>query len=511
MRAPADVTRHLRTTWIILTMAVAMPAAAFEWTPQGTIADGGQFDAVRGPQDHIHLISSQYYQLDREGAVLLSENVGDGHSGDLDFPPAVAVGADGGVHVVTRHDGDYEGGNDIRYRRRDPGGSWDRDYYVGSRERRNYVVSVATVDGPVYVSYTVAGDNVWGDVRLWEAGASSATEIGDIGGIWRGDNGTRMRANHERVFLVSGVPDPGGTAYLLHAQPGGDFVGELVANTHGHTAGSDRRGFSDVVIDGTGHAHFTYGAYHTVHYNRYDEHGQQVYGSDIQIADGLGDWHMSSGLSAVGASDDGLTVVAVMLQANGSQQASDSDLLTTHSLDGGATWSSPVDTGLNTDGGEGRLLPRIVGVGNHFCLFYKDADSNTISLATAYVERDADGDGYTSDEDCDDNDVHVYPGADEHCSDGLDNDCDGQTDGDDTDCGGTGDDDDAVGDDDDASGDDDDDDDDSAGPAGDDDGAGGGCECSTSVGSSTATAVVAVGFTLVGWRLRRRPSVCSSS
>ena len=472
------------TPWfaVLLTGALvgaALPAGAQEWTPRGTVAEGGQFDAVRGPQDQIHLVSSKYSQLDRDGNVLLSEDVGDGHQGDLDFPPAIAAGSDGSVHLVTRHDGDYEGGNDIRYRRRAAGGSWDRDYLVGSRQRRNYVVSVATVGGPVYVSYTVAGDNVWGDVRLWEAGASSATSLGDIGGIWRGDNGTRMRANHERVFLVSGVPDPGGTAYLLHAEPGSGIVGDLVASTHGHTAGSDRRGFSDVAVDGTGHAHFTYGAYHTVHYNRFDERGQQVYGSDIQIADGLGDWHMSTGLSAVGASDDGLTVVAVMLQANGTQQASDSDLLTAHSLDGGATWSAAADTGLNTDGGEGRLLPRIVAVGNHFCLFYKDADSGSISLATMVVQRDADGDGFDSEVDCDDGDVHVYPGADEHCSDGVDNDCDGLVDGDDEECGGTGDDDD---DDDDVADDDDlgdDDDDDSADPGDDDDGGEGGCECSS--------------------------------
>jgi len=40
---------------------------------------------------------------------------------------------------------------------------------------------------------------------------------------------------------------------------------------------------------------------------------------------------------------------------------------------------------------------------------------------------DADGDGFNSDEDCDDGDPTVYPGADEQC-DEIDNDCDGEVD-----------------------------------------------------------------------------------
>ena len=452
------------------------PAGAqpLTWTQHGTVAQGSQFDAAPGPEGHVHLISSRYYVFDSSGAVLADEDPGDGHQGELDFPPAIAVGDDGSVHVVTRHDGDFEGGNDIRYRRRSAGGSWDRDYLVGLRERRNYVVGVAYVGGPVYLAYTRAGDNVWGDVRLWEAGESGATELGDIGGIWRADTGIRMRSNGDRLFLASGVPDPGGTAYLLHAQAGGGLVGELVANTWSHTSGSERRGFVDTYVDGVGHAHFTYGAYHEVYYNRYDPWGERVFGSDIRLGDGLGDWHMSAGLSAVGASDDGETVVAVMLVANGSQQASDSDLLWTYSLDSGQHWSEPEDLGVNTNGGEGRLMPRIAAVGNDFLLFYKDSGTGSISLMTMYVERDDDGDGYTSDVDCDDDDPAVHPGAAEECSDGVDNDCDGDVDGDDTDCGGA-DDDDTVGDDDDTADDDDDTaaDDDAGHPPGGD----GGCEC----------------------------------
>lgn len=52
-----------------------------------------------------------------------------------------------------------------------------------------------------------------------------------------------------------------------------------------------------------------------------------------------------------------------------------------------------------------------------------DADSGADSGEPAPIE-DADGDGASDDEDCDDGDATVYPGADEICGDGVINDCD---------------------------------------------------------------------------------------
>ncbi len=484
------------------------------WTSHGSVAEGSQFDAVRGPDDRVHLASSRYYQLDVDGTVLVDEGMADGHQGALDFPPAIAASLDGAVHLVTRHDGGFEEGNDIRYRRRSPAGSWDRDYLVGSRERRNYVVGAAKVGTRVVVAYTVAGSDVWGDVRLWEAGETSAMPLGDVGGIWRADTGLRLRSNGTRLFLASGKPDPGGAAYLLHATAEGDVAVTLASNTWTHQPGGGRRGFVDLQTDALGHAHLTYGSQHQAWYSRYDDAGQPVH-TDVPIGSDLGDWHMSVGLSAVAASDDGQSVVAVMLQADGSQQASNSDLLWTYSLDGGATWAPQADLGVNTHGGEGRQLPRLVAIGDSFLLLYVDTAAGGISLMTMYVEHDEDGDGWTADQDCDDGDPAVHPDADEICDDGIDNDCDGLRDEDDPDCPDPVDDDDLADDDDSAVWPDDDDsaawpDDDDAADDDDDSALPGivqDCGCSSGAGGA-ATPVSAL-LVLAAGLLRRRGS-CGS-
>ena len=106
---------------------------------------------------------------------------------------------------------------------------------------------------------------------------------------------------------------------------------------------------------------------------------------------------------------------------------------------------------------------------------------------------DEDADGYAStdcgEDDCDDTDDTIHPGADEICDDGLDNDCDGAVDVEDGDCVEI----------------DDDDDDDTVGGEGGLVEIGAGCTCRQATTTrGLALPLLLVGFALVGRRRLRR-------
>ena len=90
-----------------------------QWDYKGPVMDGMQFDVEMGQDGRFHIITSSYYELDENGKVLVKDtSVGDERQGSIDFAPAIGVGKDGDVHIVTRHGGSWKSGHQIRYRKR---------------------------------------------------------------------------------------------------------------------------------------------------------------------------------------------------------------------------------------------------------------------------------------------------------------------------------------------------------------------------------------------------------
>lgn len=343
---------------------------AAEWSAPVKVAEDGQFDAAVGPDGRIHLVSSRYVQLDAEGRVLLTENVGDGRQGALDFPPAIAVARDGAVHIVTRHGGDYNSGHEIRYRRRSPGGEWDLDLLVSRPVPRNYTVgAAATSDGRVWLTHSVhpPKENMNSYLECYEVAGGKVVHLGRIKGRYmRADDGQRMCAWGRFLHIATGNPWPRGkVCYFVGASGMG-----LPKQRSTHAEGAGRKGSPGLYPGKKGFVHFTYGAQESVWYNKYTADGRKAFPKDIQLADDLGKWHLSVGLSAVAASDDGKDVLVVMVRSDGTKEVKAGQLVWRHSPDWGMHWYELEETGFSIHAGEGRRRPNLLAIGKKFYLLF---------------------------------------------------------------------------------------------------------------------------------------------
>lgn len=89
------------------------------------------------------------------------------------------------------------------------------------------------------------------------------------------------------------------------------------------------------------------------------------------------------------------------------------------------------------------MTPRQLDRPIRFTSFPAVVMAATLAMTGCYVDsfpvsgaphEDADADGFSGSGDCNDADATIFPGADERCDDGIDNDCDGNTDALDPEC-----------------------------------------------------------------------------
>lgn len=388
-------------------LSLATPVFAQSWDLRGVVLRGEQIDAVAGPDGRIHLVADRYHQIDRDGNVVLSEVAGDPEQNILwafMYPPALSVAPDGTVHVVSRQKtrSSWDGWLDLRYQRRAPGGGWNAGYLLAAPTKWNWNVGVAD-DGRGHVhlmsSNHGGGGSVWADLRFFTDAGGAPADVGRMSNVYRVDYEARLRGHGGRVYFASSNSFTSSSAYFSHATGGAaDLAAQLAGNLQQLRAGSgSNKGFPDMAIDGLGNVHYTYGSGYTnhssfpgstagcvqgeVHYVRFDASGNRAFPMDRTLFTNLGVWHLSIGLSAVGVSDDGSTVVAVALRSPDHKEAGNSELLWAVSRDGGASWSEPQSLGVRAFGGEGRQRPRLVALGSKFFLFYKANGTVGTSLA----------------------------------------------------------------------------------------------------------------------------------
>ena len=347
---------------------------AITWSAPVAVAKGNQFDAAVGPDGSVHIIADEYVHYGPDlRKVLTSREIAAGQKGDLSFAPAIAVDTKGAVHVLTRHGGDFNTGHQIRYRRRSPRGVWNLDLEVGRPKGRNYVVAITTTPrGRVFVSHAwaVPGKDMVSYIDFYEIAEGAVRSCGTLEGRYhRADDRFRMRAvGPHHLHVVAGNPWPRGRVnYFVGAPAAGEVIPR---QRHTFSSGEGRKGQPYVYVDAIGTAHLTYGSKHQVWYNRLRADGTKLLGRDVLLADGLGDWHLSIGMSAVAGTDDGKGVVAVMLRSPGNKTASDAEILWCHSVDGGARWTAASPTGFKTGGGEGRKAPVLLAARNRAFLLY---------------------------------------------------------------------------------------------------------------------------------------------
>lgn len=334
------------------------------------------------------LISNKYYELDSTGTILSTdESVMDLGQNELDFGPAITISPDSTVHLITRGTGGKGNGFNLMYSMKSFGHEWQiKNRHVGNPVPRNYVVDiVASGDSAIY-AHTREVIDVNSTIHFYVLKNGQCDSLGAFisPSFYRSDSDFRMKMYKDSIFLVSGYPWPDGSVFYMRGRLSYNLPEELESSRKTYKGGLRRKGQPDIAVDKLGTVHFTYGAEHTIYYSSAKQDMEIV--TNKPIMDRLGDWHLNLGLSALAASDDGKTIVAVGLKTDETKEATKSDILWTMSNDAGISWTSPKSIGVSTNAGEGRCRPRLLHSNGTFYLFYNDNSAKKISMAVLKPE-----------------------------------------------------------------------------------------------------------------------------
>ena len=217
-------------------------------------------------------------------------------------------------------------------------------------------------------------DDVGGSVFFYNLDGTGIESMGDFGtnDLYRIDADFRMERIQDQLHIATGRPDPDGAVHYMHATIDSNLPVNLAASQTALTAGEGRRGQPDLRIDETGNVLVTYGSDQTIFFDRYSNDGSGDV-QDLPIMGNLGTWHLDLGLSALASTPGGDTIMAVGLRTDGSKEASICALLYTYSFDGGRNWVYPNEiVGYMTNGGEGRMRPRVKFYRGRFYVFYNN-------------------------------------------------------------------------------------------------------------------------------------------
>ena len=348
---------------------------------QAWICSGTNFD-VDVANDRIYLISNHYYELDLEGNLVVDNNtINDTGLDTYDFGPAIAVGSDSVVHIITRNGGNKSDGFNLMYSKREKDGNWTvEENPVGTPFPRNYVVDIVALDSgnALYAHTSQFPDDIYGSVYFYMLDGLSTDSLGCLEypdlDLYRIDSDFRMEQYQDTLHIATGKPDPEGFVYYMKAAIDSAMPRNLTKEVIGHWdwEGSTRIGMPDLRIDETGNVFISYGSYQSVFFVKYSNDDSDDI-KDIPIFNELGEWHMDLGLSAIAASSEGDTLLAVGLRTNGTKAATSCALRYTYSVDGGQNWVYPAEIpDLRTHGGEGRMRPRIKFYNNRFYVFFNN-------------------------------------------------------------------------------------------------------------------------------------------